>query len=264
MNILKLILTTAPTLRLLNYSSLTDKIILIVDFSLKRWGAILSQINSQTNKNHSSRYKSGLWMIFESKYDVMKRKCRELLKALKKVRFWFYEMRFTIEIDVNTLIAQLNRFALDLSEILMICWLAWIRLFDFNIRHVLDKRHTATDEFFWKFYELLNNIDEVHEENINDFINDQLNCVRICSVRINENDDEQFLKNEYSEKFQRVAHYLITLARPSHLNWKELRKFKNWVLQFLVRDRHLFRQVNKNILLWKIIDKTENQAIILK
>ena len=143
-------------------------------------------------------------------------------------------------------------------------WLAWIRLFDFDVRHVLDKRHTAADELSRRPRGPSNDIDEVYEKNIDDFIDDQLNCVRVCSMRVNENDDEQPLKNEYSEKSQKVTHYLTTLARPNHLNRKKFRKFKNWVLQFLVRDRHLFRRVNKNVLLQKIIDKTENQAIILK
>ena len=57
------------------------------------------------------------------------------------------------------------------------------------------------DELFRKFYEFLNDIDKVHEKNINNFIDNQFNCVRIYSMRVNENDDEQFLKNEYSEKF---------------------------------------------------------------
>ena len=110
-------------------------------------------------------------------------------------------MRFTIEIDVNILIIQFNRFAVDLSEALMTRWLTWIHLFNFNVRYVLDKRHIATDELSRKSRELSNNIDEVHEENIDDFINDQLNCMRVCSMRVNENDDEQSLKNEYFEKF---------------------------------------------------------------
>ena len=120
MNILKLILTTASILRFLNYSFLADEIILAVNFSLKKWSIILFQINSQTSKNHSSRYESDLWTMFESKYDITKQECRELLKALKKVRFWLYGVRFTIEIDVNILIVQLNRSVADLSEILMI------------------------------------------------------------------------------------------------------------------------------------------------
>ena len=100
-------------------------------------------------------------------------------------------------------------------------------MFNFNVRHVLDKRHTATDELSRKFHELSNDIDEVYEKNIDDFIDDQFNCVRICSIRVNENDDEQSLKNEYSEKFQRIAYYLITLTRSNHLNRKKFRKFKN-------------------------------------
>ena len=51
------------------------------------------------------------------------------------------------------------------------------------------------------------------KKNIDDFINDQLNCVRIYSVQVNENNNEQSLKNKYSEKFQKITHYLITLTR---------------------------------------------------
>ena len=87
MNILKLILTTASTLRPLNYFLLTDEIILAVDFSLKKWDVILFQLNSETSKNHSSCYESGLWTMFESKYNVIKREYCKLLKTLKKVRF---------------------------------------------------------------------------------------------------------------------------------------------------------------------------------
>ena len=187
----------------------------------------MSQINSETSKNYSSHYESDLWTMFESKYNVMKRECRELLKTLKKVRFWLYRVRFIIEIDVNILITQLNRSAADLFEVLMTCWLTWIRLFDFNVRHVLDNRHTATDELSRRFRESSNDIDKIHEKNIDDFIDDQFNCVRICSMRVNESDDEQSLKNKYLEKFQRITHYLITLARSSHLNRKKFRKFKN-------------------------------------
>ena len=134
-------------------------------------------------------------------------------------------------------------------------------MFDFNVWHVLDKRHIVTDELSWKFHKFSNDIDEVHKKNIDNFIDDQLNCVRICSMRVNENDDEQSLKNEYSEKFQKIVHYLITLARSNHLNRKKFRKFKNWILQFLVRDKHLFKRINKNVSLQKVINKTENQII---
>ena len=138
--------------------------------------------------------------MFELKYDVIKWKCRELLKTLKIVRFWLYEMLFIIETDVNILIAQLNRSIINFLEISIIRWLTWIRLFSFNVWHVLDKRYTATDKLFRRSCEFSNDIDKVHEKNIDNFIDDQLNRVRICSMWVNKNDDEQFLKNEYFEK----------------------------------------------------------------
>ena len=83
-------------------------------------------------------------------------------------------------------------------------------------------------------------------------------------MRVNKNDNKQSLKNKYLKKFQRIIHYLITLTRFNYLNWKEFHKFKNWVLQSFVRDKHLFKRINKNVLLQKIINKTENQIRILK
>ena len=180
---------------------LFDEIILAIDFGLKKWNVILFQINFETSKNYSSCYESGLWTLFESRYNIIKQEYLELLKALKKICFWLYEIGFIIEIDVNILIVQLNRSAVNFSKILIICWLTWIHLFDFNVRHVLDKRYTATDEIFRRSREFSNDIDKVDKKNIDDFISDQFNCVRVCSMRINENDNEQFLKNEYFEKF---------------------------------------------------------------
>ena len=51
--------------------------------------------------------------------------------------------------------------------------------------------------------------------------------MQIYSMRIHEKVDEQPLKNEYSEKFQKMSYYLITLIRSNHLNRKEFYKFKN-------------------------------------
>ena len=151
MNILKLTLTIASVLKSLNYFSLIDEIILAMNFNLKRWNVILSQINFEIDKRHFSRYKSELWIDSKSRYDAIKRECRDFLKALKKVRFWLYEMRFIIEIDANILMTQLNRFAADLSEVLIIRWLAWIRFFDFDVKYVLDKKHTIVDDLSRRF-----------------------------------------------------------------------------------------------------------------
>ena len=110
----------------------------------------------------------------------------------------------------------------------------------------------------------MNDIDEVHEKNIDDFIDEQFNCVRVYFVQVNEKENERFLKDEYSKNLQRIVRYFITLFWLNEMNRKKLCKFKNWTLQFLVRDKHLFKRVNKNVLLRKVIDDAKDQIIILE
>ena len=51
-------------------------------------------------------------------------------------------------------------------------WLIWIRLFNFNVRHILDKKHTATNKLSRRSRKSSNDIDEIYKKNIDDFIDD--------------------------------------------------------------------------------------------
>ena len=97
-------------------------------------------------RRHPARYESGLWNDAEARYDAGKRECRGVLKMLKKVRHYLYGVRFVIETDAKTLVAQLNRSASDVPGALVTRWLAWIHLFDFEVRHVSGKKYTAADD----------------------------------------------------------------------------------------------------------------------
>ena len=211
MNILKLTLMIASALKSLNYFFLINEIILTINFNLKKWNVIFSQINFEIDKRYFFWYKSELWIKSKFYYNAIKRECRDLLKTLKKVRFWLYEMWFIIKIDVNILMTQFNRFAADLLKILIIRWLTWIKLFDFDVKHVFDKKYTIANNLSRQFRDFLNDIDEIHEKNINDFIDKQLNCVRVCSVNVNEVKKELSLKKNYFKKSQRIVKYLIIL-----------------------------------------------------
>ena len=65
-------------------------------------------------KKHLSKYESGIWSYAVKKYDAIKRKCRSILKALKKVRYCLYGVKFVLGTDANILVAQLNRSSRDL------------------------------------------------------------------------------------------------------------------------------------------------------
>ena len=84
-------------------------------------------------RRHIIRFDNGLWNDSEKKYNAGKRECRGLLKALKKCKHLLIRIRFVVELDAKTLVAQLNRSAADLSNVFVSQWLAWIRLFDFKI-----------------------------------------------------------------------------------------------------------------------------------
>ena len=83
-------------------------IILNVDASMKiGWGGILSQLQADGTMR-PARFESGIWNTAEKEYDAVKLECRGLLKALKK-------------------------------------WLAYIRLFDFDVKHIPGNKNGAAD-----------------------------------------------------------------------------------------------------------------------
>ena len=248
----------------LNYSEEAEKIILVMNASLQEWKAVLQQLNEKTKKRHSTRYENEMWSKQETRYDAKKRECKDLLKALKKVRFWLYEIKFIIEIDANILMTQLNRSTLNLSDALMTRWLAWIRLFDFEVRHVSEKKHDALNELSRRSREFFNDQDEAHEKNINDFIDAQLNVLRLCSIIVTLKEKKLVLENSYSNHSRVIAKYLITLSRFFDMITKEFRKFKLETLKFLIRDKHLFRRIIKTKSLQRVIDRQKNRDRILQ
>jgi hypothetical protein len=61
------------------------------------------------------------------------------------VRHHSYGERPVTETNVETPAAQLNRSASDVPGALVIGWLAWIHLFDFDVRRASGEKYTAID-----------------------------------------------------------------------------------------------------------------------
>jgi transposase InsO family protein len=142
MDKLKDALTNAPALSTIDYES-AGEIVLSVDASGDGWGAILQQYVD--GKRHPIRYESGVWTTPEKNYDAGKRECRALLRALKKLKVWLYGIKFTVEIDAKTLLHQLNLPIVDLPGAMVTRWITWIRLFDFDVRHIPGRQHSGPD-----------------------------------------------------------------------------------------------------------------------
>ena len=107
----------------------------------------------------------------------------------------------------------------------------WIKLFDFSIKHVSERKHSATDDFSWKSENLLLNEEA---DAVNDFINLQLNSIQICSVSVKKSLKSAVLKNDYSEKLIRITVFFISLQWLLNLTIKEFWKFKEEMLKYVI------------------------------
>jgi hypothetical protein len=180
---LKMAITSAPALMPIRYDEPLLAIFVMVDASLEGWGGVLEQEDAE-GQRHPARFESGVWSEAERNYDACKRECKGVVHLLKKFRHYLYGVHFVLETDAKTLVAQLNRSASDLPTSLVTRWLAWLHLFDFEVRHVPGKKNVVADALSRR---PRTEEDEDEEEEVEKFLDAQLACVRlpplVCSPR---------------------------------------------------------------------------------
>ena len=80
-NILKIKFVNSSIFIIFDYN-FEKKIILTANVNLKNWKKIFMQIKNK--KRHFCKYENDMWNVIETKYNAIKRKCREILKNFKK------------------------------------------------------------------------------------------------------------------------------------------------------------------------------------
>ena len=176
-------------------------------------------------------------MLAEQKYDSGKLECKGLLKALEKLPYYLYGVRFLVEIDSKMLVYQLNQPASNLSGSVVNRWLAWIRLFDFELWHMSGSKHGGPH--LLSKHLRGDDDSESDEEDVEDTIDTDLAALRgkadrdddkqVEAVeedeqvegeneheRATENDppENDAPENDVSEDFRNVICYLTMFERP--------------------------------------------------
>jgi hypothetical protein len=276
---LKKSITSAPALVTMDYSEPIRRIVINVDGSMKGWGAVLQQLG-RDDKRHPVRFESGVWSQSERNWDSGKHECKGLLLALKKFRPWIYGVHFTVETDARTLINQLNRSATDLPGALITRWLALLNMWEFDIKHVEGKRNVVADA--------LSRIPEAPgwepplepEEDIEEFVDRQLNTISIQSLQLIRNPDEtqpprikytcrpieeerNVLDSLHTEEFREIATWLTTLKRPERVSNKEMKRIRKTARHYRVVEGYLWRKASGDRPLRRVVDLEAEQYRII-
>ena len=276
---LKTAVSSAAALKPLVYSPEDDgfvrRIVLGVNLCGLAFGAILQQ-EDRESRRHPVRHESGLWVPTETQYDTVKGECRGLLRALKKFRYYLVGVLSLIEIDMRTLVHQLNQPTWDLPRAIVGRWLVYIRLFSFYIKHVAGvkhkgpnglSRHPGTEE---ELREMAEGGEEV-VPGLEEFVDRELDamwvsvevgeaCTGFCNSVFHsfsmlfpifrQGEGERcdvvglcfsFNKAMYEgeENLKRVGEYPETMWRPAGMPDGEFKRFKPFAVKFLLRDRVL-------------------------
>ena len=246
------LITTAPCLAPLEYGEGSGAIYLMIDASLHGWGAVLEQVGHD-GKRHPCRFESGIWSDAEKRYDATKRELRGLLYALKRMRRYLYGVHFFVETDAQVLIHQINGSASDIPGALLLRWLAWIRLFDFEIRHIPGTKNAAADSLSRKPAGPSDFHDKKTEADIDDWIDATMYSQQLHDVLEGTyagyrkplpsegSDDIWDEQNTWSLDSINIAHYLSAGTYPATVKTRADRlSFRLRAQKFLLLHKALF------------------------
>ena len=164
-------ITSAPVLKPMDYKS-NRPVYLSVDSSVIAVGWLLAQ-EGEDGKRHPVRYGSRVWKAHESKYSQAKLELYGLLNALKANRPYIIGIKkLIVEVDAEYIKGMINNPDLNPNATLN-RWIATIKLFDFDLKHVPATIHTGPDGMSRK-PPTIEDIQEAESDDIEEWIDEKL------------------------------------------------------------------------------------------
>ena len=147
-----------------------------------------------------------------------------------------------VEIDPRTLVQQSNQPASNLRASVVNGWLAWIRLFTFDIRHVAGMKHGGPNAASTR-----GKAEEDSEDEDPDDLEVQMDLdLAVVTVLPGDVSPAECL-DKVPQEFRWVMAYLLTLQRLDGMTDKAFNSFKQYALRFLVHEGLLVRRAKANM-----------------
>jgi len=174
MDTLKSAIATSPAIRLLDYSSINE-VILMVNSSHIAARYILSQMDNN-RRCHPAHFSLIMWNKHKSHYSQAKLELYGLFCMLKAVKVWIISVKnFTVEVDAQYVKGMLNNPNIQ-PNASMNHWLTSIQTFNFKLWHVSATKHEGPDGLSRRRRGEDKDRDEEGEEEVEQWIDEVLRC----------------------------------------------------------------------------------------
>ncbi|EPZ30889.1 Ribonuclease H-like domain-containing protein [Rozella allomycis CSF55] len=207
----KEILCSDLCLKNADYDDIKNRpLIITADASFYAAGGSLEQMKPD-GKRYPIRFESRVFNDRELKLSSVRKECLALIHMLKKFRPYIYSSKFIIEVDSQSLIYWLN--SVNFPDATVARWIAFIKSFDFEIRHI-----PVTDE---------EDIDEITD-----------NCLlKVHDINV------YCVKSDYDKELENIKFYLMYLIKPNdNMTEEEFQIIRKKSLNYVVKNDQLFRK----------------------
>jgi hypothetical protein len=168
-----------------------------------------------------------------------------------------------VETDAQTLVWLLNQPPNDLPNAMMTRWLAYLRLFDFAVKHVPGKTNGGADALSRRGYAESDGEEDNTED---DYFDAKLYAIQL-STAISQNPTARvFLQDGgYNGEYAIIGRYLESMERPPNLTDDEFRKLQRKALRYLVRDGYLYKRAKKSrVPPWRVIGQPAERRRVIQ